>query len=175
MRMRPASLIAVVVLVCGCMRPSAATPQAPAGASPIIAGPRVATRPTMIVTGLAVVARLNGTGDGPDFNEMLRVILGAMRAHRPDLPVEPDRSDALVCLTAEVPRSPALGAPVEVQVSSLGDATGIVGGTLVWGRLQGFVPGEVMVTAEGPVVPGPYAGTLTWGRVSGVVTALPEQ
>ncbi len=86
------------------------------------------------------------------------------------------RNTAAVIVSATLPPFARQGTPVDVQVSSLGDAKSLNGGTLMVTPLMG-ADGEVYAVAQGPVVVGGFEaagaaqsvkqGVQTGGRVPG--------
>ena len=86
------------------------------------------------------------------------------------------RNTAAVVVTATLPAFARQGSPIDVTVSSLGDAKSLVGGTLMVTPLMG-ADGEVYAVAQGPIVVGGFIavgqaqaikqGVLTAGRISG--------
>jgi flagellar P-ring protein precursor FlgI len=65
------------------------------------------------------------------------------------------RNTAAVVVTATLPAFSRQGSPLDVSVSSLGDAKSLVGGTLMVTPLVG-ADGEVYAVAQGPVVVGGF-------------------
>jgi flagellar P-ring protein precursor FlgI len=86
------------------------------------------------------------------------------------------RNTAAVVVTATLPAFTRQGTPVDVEVSSMGDAKSLVGGTLMVTPLMG-ADGEVYAVAQGPVVVGGFQasgqaqsvkqGVQTSGRIPG--------
>jgi flagellar P-ring protein FlgI len=93
------------------------------------------------------------------------------------------RNTAAVVVTATLPAFSRQGSPVDVSVSSLGDAKSLVGGTLMVTPLMG-ADGEVYAVAQGPVVVGGFQaggaaqsvkqGVQTSGRIPGGATVERE-
>ena len=93
------------------------------------------------------------------------------------------RNTAAVVVTATLPAFARQGSPIDVTVSSLGDAKSLVGGTLMVTPLMG-ADGEVYAVAQGPIVVGGFIavgqaqaikqGVLTAGRISGGATVERE-
>ncbi len=93
------------------------------------------------------------------------------------------RNTAAVVVTATLPAFARQGSPLDVQVSSLGDAKSLIGGTLMVTPLMG-ADGEVYAVAQGPVVVGGIViagagqvikqGVQTAGRVPGGATVERE-
>tara|TARA_R110002020_G_scaffold65144_1_gene172168 strand:- start:2940 stop:4097 length:1158 start_codon:yes stop_codon:yes gene_type:complete len=104
--------------------------------------------------GYGLVVGLQGTGDGlrnsPFTEQSLRAMLqnlgistegGASRAN----------NVAAVIVTANLPPFASLGSRIDVNVSSLGDATSLRGGTLVMTSMSG-ADGQIYAVAQGSVV-----------------------
>lgn len=110
------------------------------------------------LTGLGLVTGLPGTGDRQR-NRMARRLL---RNTMQDLGVtltedEIDtRNVAVVSVTATLPPSANPGDRIDVNVSTLGDARSLAGGTLILTELKG-PDGEAYVLAQGPLAVGGYA------------------
>ncbi|MEP0391774.1 MAG: flagellar basal body P-ring protein FlgI [Erythrobacter sp.] len=110
------------------------------------------------LTGLGLVTGLPGTGDRQR-NRMARRLL---RNTMQDLGVtltedEIDtRNVAVVTVTATLPPSANPGDRIDVNVSTLGDARSLAGGTLILTELKG-PDGEAYVLAQGPLAVGGYA------------------
>jgi flagellar P-ring protein precursor FlgI len=93
------------------------------------------------------------------------------------------RNTAAVVVTATLPAFARQGSPLDVQVSSLGDAKSLQGGTLMVTPLIG-ADGEAYAVAQGPVVVGGFQaagaaqsvkqGVQTSGRVPGGATVERE-
>lgn len=126
--------------------------------------------------GYGVVVGLQGTGDtlrNAPFTEQTTIsmlnrlgvnVTTAMRT----------RNLAAVMVTASLPPFGAWGATVDVTVSSMGDATSLMGGTLILTSLSG-VDGNVYAIAQGPIAVSGFAaqgqseslthGVATVGRI----------
>lgn len=129
--------------------------------------------------GYGLVVGLQGTGDGlrnsPFTEQSLRAMLqnlgistegGASRAN----------NVAAVIVTANLPPFASLGSRIDVNISSLGDATSLRGGTLVMTSLSG-ADGQIYAVAQGSVIVSAFAaegdaaslqqGVATAGRLPG--------
>ena len=109
------------------------------------------------LVGYGLVVGLKGTGDGKAvFNTVLSI---ANLLKRFGVPVEPRRltvkNVAAVMVTARVPSYLEPGMSFDVEVSSIGDAKSLEGGTLILTPLRG-PDGEVYALAQGQVIVGGY-------------------
>jgi len=114
--------------------------------------------------GYGLVVGLAGTGDTTDLTA--RVLASVLR--RQGLAVDPEDLDgqnvASVIVRAELPPFARRGQRIDVEVSAIGDATSLQGGTLLMTPLRG-ADGEVYAVAHGPVVIGGFAAA---GQASSV-------
>jgi len=115
------------------------------------------SRPNMLF-GYGLVVGLNGTGDKEktEFTvNTLANLLDNLGIH-----VNPDdvkvKNVAAVMVTAKLPPFARVGTKLDAQVSSIGDAKSIVGGTLLMTPLQG-PDGKVYAVAQGPISVGGFA------------------
>jgi len=109
------------------------------------------------LVGYGLVVGLKGTGDGRSaFNTVLSI---ANLLKRFGISVEPRaltvKNVAAVIVTAKVPSYLEPGMTFDVEVSSIGDAKSLEGGTLVLTPLRG-PDGEVYALAQGQVIVGGY-------------------
>lgn len=114
--------------------------------------------------GYGLVVGLNGTGDGGDVpftGQSLKSILGRLGVNVDGVISDFDvagiqanniASDnvAAVMVTAELPAFAKPGQKVDVNVSTIGSAESLRGGTLILTRLRG-IDGEVYALAQGPL------------------------
>jgi flagellar P-ring protein precursor FlgI len=113
------------------------------------------------LVGYGIVVGLQGTGDtlrNSPFTEQsasamldrlgVNVRSGAMRS----------RNMAAVMVTASLPPFVGWGSTIDVTVSSLGDASSLMGGTLILTSLTG-VDGAVYALAQGPIAVSGFAAT----------------
>ena len=114
--------------------------------------------------GYGLVVGLNGTGDGgavPYTGQSLRSILGRLGVNvdgvLSDFDVAgtqagsiPADNVAAVMVTASLPAFAKPGQNVDVNVSTIGAASSLRGGTLIMTRLRG-IDGEVYAVAQGPL------------------------
>ncbi|MFZ6765360.1 flagellar basal body P-ring protein FlgI [Pseudoroseomonas sp. WGS1072] len=129
--------------------------------------------------GYGLVIGLQGSGDQlrntPFTQQSLAAMLERMGINVADARVQ-TKNTAAVIVTATLPAFARQGTPIDVQVSSLGDAKSLNGGTLIVTPLMG-ADGEVYAVAQGPVVVGGFkaegqaqsisSGVTTQGRVPG--------
>ena len=114
--------------------------------------------------GYGLVVGLNGTGDGgavPYTGQSLRSILGRLGVNvdgvLSDFDVAgtqagsiPADDVAAVMVTASLPAFAKPGQNIDVNVSTIGAASSLRGGTLIMTRLRG-IDGEVYAVAQGPL------------------------
>lgn len=129
--------------------------------------------------GYGLVVGLKGTGDSPRTIFTTQTIINMLE--RMGITISKSklgvRNVAAVVVTTSLPPYLETGSSVDVTVSSLGDARGLAGGTLLLTHLRGL-DGKVYVTAQGPVSTGsgeirssanlPYRARFTTvGRIPG--------
>lgn len=138
------------------------------------------------LVGYGLVVGLQSTGDtlrNSQFTQQsLAAMLERMGVNVTGLQMQ-TRNTAAVMVTATLPAFARQGSPIDVQVSSLGDARSLSGGTLIVTPLVG-ADGEVYAVAQGPVVIGGFQavgaaqaikqGVLTSGRIPGGATVERE-
>jgi flagellar P-ring protein FlgI len=131
------------------------------------------------LVGYGLVVGLQGSGDtlrNSQFTQQsLTAMLERMGVNVSGLQLQ-TRNTAAVVVSATLPAFARQGTPIDVQVSSLGDAKALTGGTLMVTSLMG-ADGEVYAVAQGPVVVGGFQaagaaqsvkqGVQTAGRVPG--------
>jgi flagellar P-ring protein precursor FlgI len=131
------------------------------------------------LVGYGLVVGLQATGDtlrNSQFTQQsLSAMLERMGVNVTGLQMQ-TRNTAAVIVTATLPAFARQGSQADVQVSSLGDARSLTGGTLMVTPLMG-ADGEVYAVAQGPVVVGGFQavgqaqsvkqGVQTSGRVPG--------
>ncbi|NPA33211.1 MAG: flagellar basal body P-ring protein FlgI [Aquificae bacterium] len=107
--------------------------------------------------GYGLVVGLKGTGDGKATQFTVQSLANMLR--RMGIPVDPRRitvkNVAAVMVTAKVPPYAKAGMRFDVEVSSIGDAKSLEGGTLLMTPLRG-PDGEVYAIAQGQVIVGGY-------------------
>ncbi|MCX7822989.1 MAG: flagellar basal body P-ring protein FlgI [Syntrophobacterales bacterium] len=113
-------------------------------------------RSNMLV-GYGLVVGLNGTGD----KEKTQFTVSTLANFLDNMGIKVDpaqikiKNVAAVMVTAKLPPFARQGMRVDVQVSSIGDAKSIVGGTLLMTPLQG-PDGQVYGVAQGPISVGGF-------------------
>ena len=102
--------------------------------------------------GYGLVVGLNGTGDTQRSTFTLQSISSMLKRFGVTVPQNDlrTRNVAAVMVTATVPPFAKSGGAIDVTVSSMGDATGLQGGTLLMTPLSGL-DGSVYATAQGPL------------------------
>jgi flagellar P-ring protein precursor FlgI len=138
------------------------------------------------LVGYGLVVGLQSTGDtlrNSQFTQQsLSAMLERMGVNVNGLQMQ-TRNTAAVMVTATLPAFARQGSPIDVQVSSLGDARSLNGGTLIVTPLMG-ADTEVYAVAQGPVVVGGFQavgaaqsvtqGVQTSGRIPGGATVERE-
>ena len=128
-------------------------------AAPANAGPRIKdivsvenVRSNQLV-GYGLVVGLAGTGDRmrnvPFTEESMQAMLERMGVNVRGTQMR-SQNVAAVSVTATLPPFARSGSNIDVQVSALGDATSLQGGTLIASALRGL-DGEIYAVAQGPV------------------------
>ena len=121
--------------------------------------------------GYGLVVGLNGTGDDltNGFTAITLVNLlkrqGVMIANSAISSMKADNI-AAVMVTAKLPPFEKVGSRIDVEVSSIGNAKSLLGGTLLMTTLKG-ADGEVYAVAQGPVTIGGFSAS---GAAGGGVT-----
>ena len=109
------------------------------------------------LVGYGLVVGLNGTGDSD--NTIFMTQSFASMLERMGVTVQPDEVEvenvAAVMVTANLPAFAHSGSRIDVLVSSIGDATNLQGGTLLFTPLKG-ADGQVYAVAQGPVSTGGF-------------------
>lgn len=109
------------------------------------------------VVGYGIVVGLAGTGDSARSRATVQSVMNTLSAF--DISVSVDdissRNVAAVSLTATLPAFAEPGDRIDVQVSSLGDARSLLGGTLMLAPLK-TSDDRIYVLAQGPVSIGAY-------------------
>jgi flagellar P-ring protein precursor FlgI len=115
-------------------------------------------RENMLV-GYGLVVGLNGTGDsladGHFTKQSLKAMLNRLGVKPTDAGLSSDNV-AAVMVTAELPPFARKGSRIDVTVSSLGDASSLLGGTLLVTPVLG-ADGEVYAVAQGQLAVGGFA------------------
>ncbi len=123
-------------------------------------------RPNQLV-GYGLVVGLNGTGDDDDLKYTIQSLAAMLQKMGVTVRAEDIESEnvAAVIITAELPPFARVGSQIDVLVSSIGDASNLQGGTLLFTPLKG-ADGQVYAIAQGPVSTGGFeAGGRSGGGV----------
>jgi flagellar P-ring protein precursor FlgI len=108
--------------------------------------------------GYGLVVGLNGTGDKDKTQFTLNALANLL--DNVGIHVDPTqvkvKNVAAVMVTSRLPAFARIGAKIDIQVSSIGDATNLEGGTLLMTPLQG-PDGRTYALAQGPVSTGGFA------------------
>lgn len=149
-------------------------------AAPAAAAPRIKdivdvenVRPNQLI-GYGLVVGLAGTGDkirnSPFTEESMQAMLERMGVNIRDSQMK-TQNVAAVSVTATMPPFARTGSQIDVQVSALGDATSLQGGTLLVTALKGM-DGQIYAVAQGPVAVSGFKAQGAGARVSrGVSTS----
>jgi flagellar P-ring protein FlgI len=128
-----------------------------------------------VLVGYGIVVGLSGTGDTLDNSPMtkqsLTEMLERLGTNTRDAKLN-TKNAAGVMVTAKLPSFAAAGSPIDVNVSALGDAKSLLGGTLLITSLYG-ADGEVYAVAQGTVQTGAVSASGASGSTvtRGVPTA----
>lgn len=109
------------------------------------------------LVGFGVVIGLSGTGDTRRVTVTNQAIASLLLRHGVNIPAEglDTPNSAAVIVTAELPPFAAPGETIDVQVSALGNARSLTGGTLVLAPLKG-ADGNVYAVAQGSLTVGGF-------------------
>lgn len=122
--------------------------------------------------GYGLVIGLNGTGDtlrnSPYTEEALASLLERLGVNVQDEQFRPDNVAAVI-VTGVLPPFARAGGRMDIQVSSIGDATSLQGGTLVMTPMLG-ADNSVYAVAQGPVI---VSGFGAQGAAAGVQQGIP--
>jgi flagellar P-ring protein FlgI len=167
--LRPLRLLAAAVLAAGL------------ATSPAMAKSRIkdivefeGVRENMLV-GYGIVVGLNGTGDAlrnaPMTKQSLEAMLERLGVNTRDANLN-TKNVAAVMVTARLPAFAAAGSQIDVNVSALGDAKSLLGGTLLVTPLLG-ADGQAYAVAQGTVQTGAISASGASGTTvsKGVPTA----
>jgi len=126
------------------------------------------------LVGYGLVVGLNGTGDdlrlnAPFTRQSLQAMLERLGINIRDINNFQTDNIAAVMVTADLPAFARQGARFDVQVSSLGDATDLRGGTLLVTPMLG-ADGEVYGVAQGPIA---VAGFAARGAAAEITQGVP--
>ena len=122
--------------------------------------------------GYGLVVGLNGTGDGlrnaPFTEEIMASILERLGVNVTGEQFRP-RNVAAVIVTATLPPFARSGGRIDVTVSAIGDASSLLGGTLVMTPLTA-PDGEIYAVAQGTIIAGGVSAT---GEAATIVEGVP--
>ncbi len=125
------------------------------------------------LVGYGLVVGLNGTGDSLRNSPFTRKSIEGMLERLGVGNLSEDsiktQNTAAVMVTSMLPPFARRGSPIDVVVSSLGDATSLRGGTLIVTPLTG-ADGEVYAVAQGPIA---VAGFAAQGQNASIVEGVP--
>lgn len=126
------------------------------------------------LVGYGLIVGLNGTGDGlrnaPFTEEIMTNILERLGVNVTGEQFRP-RNVAAVLVTASLPPFARAGSPIDVTVSAIGDASSLLGGTLIMTPLNA-ADGDIYAVAQGTIIAGGITAEGQAGRVTqGVPTA----
>jgi flagellar P-ring protein precursor FlgI len=106
------------------------------------------------LSGYGIVAGLGGTGDSQQALFTVQSVLNMLRRRGLTLNINPRqlqiKNVAAVAVTALLPPFARQGSRIDVQISSLGDAKSLQGGTLLQTPLFG-ADGQVYAVSQGPI------------------------
>ncbi len=124
------------------------------------------------LVGYGLVVGLDGTGDGlrnsPFTEEIMANILERLGVNVTGEQFRP-RNVAAVLVTARLPPFARAGAPIDVTVSAIGDASSLRGGTLVMTPLNA-ADGDIYAVAQGSVIAG---GIVAEGEAARITQGVP--
>ena len=110
------------------------------------------------LVGYGLVVGLSGTGDGSTNEFTIRSMTNMLE--KMGVSVNPNnlkpKNTAAVMVTAKMPASARPGSPLDVTVSSMGDAKSLLGGVLLITPLRGL-DGRVYAVAQGSMTLGGYS------------------
>ena len=124
------------------------------------------------LVGYGLVIGLNGTGDtlrnAPFTQQSLQSMLDRMGVNVRNAQAR-TRNVAAVIVTAELPASTGKGSRIDVTVSSMGDASSLVGGSLILTPLMA-ADSQVYAVAQGPLA---VSGFSAAGKADAVTAGVP--
>ncbi len=127
---------------------------------------------TNMLVGYGLVVGLNGTGDGlanaPFTRESLIGMLERLGVNARENGLN-TQNVAAVMVTANLPPFANQGSRIDVTVSALGDATNLLGGTLLVTPLVG-ADGEIYAVSQGTIAVGGFAAA---GAAESIVKGVP--
>lgn len=137
--------------------------------SPVSAGSRLTATRTPVsslvgvrgmeenhVMGIGLVTGLAGTGDSAAAAKQLLQNMLLTRTINIDLQGLSSKNIAVVLVEADLPSGLKPGLPIDVRISTIGDASSLLGGILAPTELTDMMGRDVYVTASGPVTVGGF-------------------
>ncbi len=124
------------------------------------------------LVGYGLVVGLNGTGDGlrnsPFTEEIMTNILERLGVNITGEQFRPNNV-AAVLVTARLPPFARAGSPIDITVSAIGDASSLLGGTLVMTPLNA-ADGNIYAVAQGTIIAG---GVVAEGDAANITQGVP--
>ncbi|MEM9971195.1 MAG: flagellar basal body P-ring protein FlgI [Pseudomonadota bacterium] len=124
------------------------------------------------LVGYGLVVGLNGTGDGirnaPFTEDIMSNILERLGVNVTGEQFRP-KNVAAVLVTAELPPFSRVGSTIDITVSAIGDASSLLGGTLIMTPLNA-ADGQIYAVAQGTIIAG---GAAAEGDGAAVVQGVP--
>jgi flagellar P-ring protein precursor FlgI len=124
------------------------------------------------LVGYGLVVGLDGTGDGlrnsPFTEEIMANILERLGVNVTGEQFRP-RNVAAVLVTASLPPFARAGSPIDITVSAIGDASSLLGGTLIMTPLNA-ADGEIYAVAQGTIIAG---GITAEGEAARITQGVP--
>ncbi len=122
--------------------------------------------------GYGLVVGLNGTGDGlrnsPFTEELMANVLERLGVNVSGEQFRA-RNVAAVIVTAELPAFSRAGGRIDVTVSAIGDASSLLGGTLIMTPLNA-ADGQIYAVAQGSIIAG---GAVVEGEAANATSGVP--
>ena len=123
--------------------------------------------------GYGLVVGLNGTGDGSTSKFTIQSLSNMLQGV--NVKINPDdiksKNAAAVMVTAKLPAFARHGDKLDIEISSIGDAKSLQGGTLLMTPLKG-VDGDIYALAQGPLSIGGKSAGRSGGNHPTVGTIL---
>lgn len=124
------------------------------------------------LVGYGLVVGLNGTGDGlrnsPFTEDIMSTMLERLGVNITGEQFRP-RNVAAVFVTAALPAFARTGSQIDVTVSAIGDATSLMGGTLIMTPLNA-ADGDIYAVAQGSIIAG---GVTVQGEAANLTQGVP--
>lgn len=124
------------------------------------------------LVGYGLVVGLNGTGDGlrnsPFTEDILSNVLERLGVNVTGEQLRP-KNVAAVLVTASLPPFARAGSPLDVTVSAIGDASSLLGGTLIMTPMNA-ADGDIYAVAQGTIIAG---GASVGGDAAAVIQGVP--